>query len=145
MLPNRLKCAWFDIKNPRKGSSHLLRPQFICNVVKTIINYLFGNGLYMFIPLIYCDLGDGLLFKPHYQLFWVHSSCPMLSVKDSHGLPWFPTRAFLIFSWQWWSHPSSLNKAMCFAVSRNWRTQTKGNSNPTTDEFPGISCGWFWG
>ena len=31
------------------------------NVGKTIVNRPFGNGLYMFIPPIYDDLGDGLL------------------------------------------------------------------------------------
>lgn len=89
-----------------------------------------------------------------YHLFiviWmmVYCSCPTLSVKDSHGLPRFPTRAFHVFFFVPMVVPSLIPKhgAMCFAVSRNWRTQTKGskgNSNPTTDEFPGISCA-SWG
>ena len=41
----------------RAGSANF----YFTNVVKTIINYPFGNGLY-YIPPIYGDLGDGLPF-----------------------------------------------------------------------------------
>ena len=36
---------------------------------KTIINYPFGNGLYMFIPPIYDEIGDGLLLFYHHYTF----------------------------------------------------------------------------
>jgi hypothetical protein len=78
------------------------------NVVKTKINYPFGNGLYMFIPPNYGDLEDGVLCFNHitslqtvrvlqywYWIYWIyslwvpcHELFNMLEGWDCVRFPW---------------------------------------------------------